>query len=129
LSERPRLFYDPDCGFCRWALAWVLRWDRRRRIEPVPIERLEDLDSWHFEHGGRRWSAGRAFVPLLGELPGGRLLAPVARRVEWLLVPGYEWVARHRAALARLIPSRSKQKADKLVETRRFRPDRTYTRT
>ena len=87
MSERPRLFYDPDCGFCRWALAWVLRWDRRRRIEPVPIERLEDLDSWHFEHGGRRWSAGRAFVPLLEQLPGGRLLAPVARRVEWLLVP------------------------------------------
>lgn len=117
---RPRLLYDEDCGFCRWALAWVLRWDRRRRIDPVPIERPEDLDSWHFERGGRRWSAGRAFTPLLEELPGGRLLAPAARRVEWLLVPGYEWIARHRAALARLIPRRSKERADKLIEGRRL---------
>jgi predicted DCC family thiol-disulfide oxidoreductase YuxK len=118
LSERPRLYYDRDCGFCRWALAWVLRWDRRRRLLPVPIEDPSDLDSWHFERDGRRWSGGRAFAPLLEELPGGGLLAPLARRLEWLLVPGYRWVADHRSALSKLVPWRSRARADALVHER-----------
>ena len=117
-SARPRLYYDEDCGFCRWTLAWVLRWDRRRTLQAIPIERSEDLDSWHFERGGRRWSAGRAFAPLLEELPGGRLLAPLARHLEWLLVPGYRWVANHRGGLSKLILRRSRAKADRLVESR-----------
>jgi predicted DCC family thiol-disulfide oxidoreductase YuxK len=115
---RPRLHYDEDCGFCRWTLAWVLRWDRRHRLEPVPIERPEDLDSWHFARGGERWSGGRAFAPLLEELPGGRVLAPVARRLEWLLVPLYRWVADHRTPLSKLVPARSKRAADAIVERR-----------
>ncbi len=115
MSKRPRVYYDPDCGFCRWTLALILRWDRRRRLAPVAIERPEDLDSWHFERGGRRWSAGKAFAPLLEELPGGRLLAPLARRLEWLLVPTYGWVAEHRTALSKLVPAGSKRRADALV--------------
>jgi predicted DCC family thiol-disulfide oxidoreductase YuxK len=115
LSERPLLYYDRDCGFCRWALAWVLRWDRRHRLRPVPIESADDLDSWHFERDGRRWSGGRAFAPLLEELPGGRLLAG---RMEWLLVPGYRWVANRRSGLSRLVPKRSKARADALVKSR-----------
>ena len=89
MSERTRLYFDQDCGFCRWTLAWVLRWDRHRRLRPVAIGNPRDLDSWHFERDGRRWSGGRAFAPLLEELPGGRALALLARRLEWLLVPAY----------------------------------------
>jgi predicted DCC family thiol-disulfide oxidoreductase YuxK len=96
----------------------VLRWDRRKRLLPVPIEAPEDLDSWHFERGGRRWSSGWAFAPLLEELPGGRLLARLARRLEWLLVPGYRWVAAHRSALSRLVPAGSRRRADALIEAR-----------
>jgi predicted DCC family thiol-disulfide oxidoreductase YuxK len=118
LSERPRLYYDRDCGFCRWTLAWILRWDRGGRLLPVPIENPEDLDSWHFVHGGRRWSGGLAFAPLLEELPGGRPLASLARRLEWVLVPGYRWVADHRTNLSRLVPARSKARADALVSAR-----------
>jgi predicted DCC family thiol-disulfide oxidoreductase YuxK len=129
LSERPRLYYDHDCGFCRWTLAWVLRWDRRHRLRPVPIEspegdrELGDLggarpESWHLVRDGRRWSGGHAFAPLLKELPGGRLLAPVARRLEWLLVPGYRWVADHRSALSRLVPARCGARADAVVVAR-----------
>lgn len=118
MSECPRLYYDPDCGFCRWTLAWILRWDRRRRLLPVPIERLEDLDSWHFERGGRRWSGGRAFAPLVEELPGGRVLAPLARRLEWLLIPGYRWVAEHRSGLSKLVPASSKRRADLVLKSR-----------
>jgi predicted DCC family thiol-disulfide oxidoreductase YuxK len=120
VTERPRLYYDEDCGFCRWALAWVLRWDRRGRLQPVRIERPEDLDSWHFERGGRRWSAGEAFAPLLEELPGGRLLAPLAHRLEWLLAPAYRWVARNRAVLSKLVPAWSKRRADELVAARAY---------
>jgi predicted DCC family thiol-disulfide oxidoreductase YuxK len=115
---RPRLLYDRDCGFCRWTLAWILRWDRRHRLDPVPISDPADLDSWHFERGGIRWSAGHAFAPLLEELPGGRPLAPLARRLQWLLVPGYRWVAAHRNGLSRMVPARSKARADRIVRSR-----------
>ena len=120
MSERARILYDPDCGFCRWTLAWVLRWDRRRRLEPVPIETPEDLDSWHFERGGRRWSAGKAFAPLLEELPGGRVLAPLAGHLEWLSVPVYSWVADHRSALSKLLSAGSKRRADEIVCVRAY---------
>ena len=123
MSERPRVYYDRDCGFCRWMLAWILHWDRRRRLRPVPIESPEGdrelgdlgdarLDAWHLVRDGVRWSGGRAFAPLLEELPGGRLLAPLARRLERLLVPAYRWVANHRSGLSRLVPGRSKRRAD-----------------
>jgi predicted DCC family thiol-disulfide oxidoreductase YuxK len=123
VSERPRLYYDPDCGFCRWTLAWILRWDRRRRLRPVPIESREGdrdlgdlgdarLEAWHLVRDGVRWSGGRAFAPLLEELPGGGVLAPLARRLECLLVPAYRWTAKHRSGLSRLVPGRSKRQAD-----------------
>jgi predicted DCC family thiol-disulfide oxidoreductase YuxK len=118
VTERPRVLYDEDCGFCRWTLGWLLRWDRRRRLEPVPITDPADLDSWHLERDGKRWSAGYAFAPLLEELPGGRALAPVARAMEWLLVPAYRFVAKHRTPLSKLVPARSKARADALVGAR-----------
>ena len=80
--------------------AWLLRWDRRRRLEIVPIGSEEGdralgdlgearLESWHLVRDGERRSGGRAFAPLLEELPGGRALAPLARRLEFVLVPLY----------------------------------------
>lgn len=129
MSERPRLYYDHDCGFCRWTLAWVLRWDRRHRLRPVAIESPEGerelgdlgearLEAWHLVRDGRRWSGGRAFAPLVEELPGGRLLAPIARRLEWLLVPGYRWIADHRNGLSKVVSKRGKRRADALVAAR-----------
>ena len=123
MSERPRVYYDQDCGFCRWTLSWILRWDRRRGLRPIPIESPEGdrelgdlgdarLEAWHLVRDGVRWSGGRALAPLLAELPGGRVLAPLARRLECLLVPAYGWVAKHRSGLSRLVPGRSKRRAD-----------------
>jgi predicted DCC family thiol-disulfide oxidoreductase YuxK len=134
LSERPRLYYDHDCGFCRWTLAWVLRWDRRRRLRPIAIESPEGdrelgdlgearLESWHLVRDGERWSGGQALAPLLEELPGGRLLGAAARRLEWLLVPAYRWVAEHRDRLAKLVPASSRRRADSLVGERAARLD------
>jgi predicted DCC family thiol-disulfide oxidoreductase YuxK len=129
LSERPRLYYEHDCGFCRWTLAWVLRWDRRHRLRPVAIESPEGerelgdlgearLESWHLVRDGRRWSGGRAFAPLLEDLPGGRLLAPIARRLECLLVPGYRWIADHRSGLSKVVSKRGMRRADAVVAAR-----------
>jgi predicted DCC family thiol-disulfide oxidoreductase YuxK len=52
-----QVFYDRDCGFCRWTIGWLVRIDRRAALEPLPIQSQEgervlgDLDaplaSWH----------------------------------------------------------------------------------
>jgi predicted DCC family thiol-disulfide oxidoreductase YuxK len=126
---RPRIYYDSDCGFCRWALAWVLRRDRALRLRPVEIDSAEgerelgDLgaarfDSWHLVRDGQRYSGGRAFAPLLEELPGGRIFGHLARRLEFATVPGYRWVEAHRTCLSRLVPERSKARASALVDVR-----------
>lgn len=124
-----RVYYDRDCGFCRWALAWLLRWDRRRRLRPVAIQSAEGdrelgdlgaqrLASWHLVRAGERHSGGRAFAPVLEELPGGRLPAALARRLEVVLIPAYDWVATHRRGLARFVPAGAKRRADRLVAER-----------
>jgi predicted DCC family thiol-disulfide oxidoreductase YuxK len=120
-----RVYYDRDCGFCRWTLAWLLRLDRRRALRPVAIQDAEgmSLDSWHaVGEDGVCHSAGRAFAPVLAELPGGRVLAPLARRLEFALVPAYRWVATHRSGLSRLVPAGAKRRADALVATRTRHP-------
>jgi predicted DCC family thiol-disulfide oxidoreductase YuxK len=76
------------------------------------------LESWHLVRGGERYSGGRAVAPLLEELPGGSVFAPIARRLEFALVPGYRWIADHRNDLSRLVPRRAKQRADALVRAR-----------
>jgi predicted DCC family thiol-disulfide oxidoreductase YuxK len=130
-GPRPRVYYDVDCGFCRWTLAWILRWDRRRRLRPIPIQSpdgardlgdlgAERLESAHFVRDGKRWSGGAALAPTLEELPGGWALAPIARRLEWLSGPVYRWVADHRGTLSKLVPARSKERADAVVASRRL---------
>jgi len=37
-AERPTLFYDGECGFCRDAVAVLSRWDREGRIELIPFQ-------------------------------------------------------------------------------------------
>jgi len=32
------VLYDRDCGFCRWMLAQVMRWDRRGLVRPVALQ-------------------------------------------------------------------------------------------
>ncbi len=126
------VLYDTDCGFCRWSLAQVLTLDRRGRLRPVALGTpeadalLADLDpearasSWHLvAPDGRRYSAGAAAPPLLRLLPGGRPPAALLAASPRLTERAYQWVAGNRPALSRLIPSRSKRRADGLIERRR----------
>ncbi len=115
---RPRwtLLYDADCGVCRRMLAWLLRWDREGRLEPIALQSpqasrlLTDLSperrwaSWHLiSPSGERSSAGAALAPLLRLLPGGRPPAAVAARFPGLAERGYRLVADHRSTLSKLI--------------------------
>jgi predicted DCC family thiol-disulfide oxidoreductase YuxK len=128
-APRARLYYDRDCGFCRWTLAWLLRLDRAHALEAIPIQspdgdrELGDLgearmESWHLIRNGERFSGAVAFAPLLEELPPLRFLAAVARRAEFLSVPAYRWVAAHRTGFSRLVPAGSKARADAYLRTR-----------
>lgn len=125
------VFYDADCGLCKWLLASLLRWDRPERLRPLALqgpeadELLADLSaeqrvaSWHLvSPAGVRASAGEATAPLLSLLPGGRvpaaLFAALPRQTEW----GYEWVAAHRSGLSGLLPSRAKRRASELIRER-----------
>lgn len=110
------LLYDAECGFCRWALRQVLRWDRAHRLRPCALQDPEAvrwlgdlpeedrMGSWHLVSAdGTRVSGGRAVAPLLRLLPGGRPLAVLAEAFPGLVERAYRWVARHRGRLGRLM--------------------------
>jgi predicted DCC family thiol-disulfide oxidoreductase YuxK len=125
------VLYDDDCGFCKWLLAGLLRWDRAGRLRPLALQRpeadelLADLTpharmaSWHLiSPAGERWSAGAALPLLLRLLPGGRGPAAVFARFPAATERGYRWVADHRAGLSRLVAARFKRRAIELVRRR-----------
>jgi predicted DCC family thiol-disulfide oxidoreductase YuxK len=134
-AARHRLLYDADCGLCRWTLAWVLRWDRRRAIVPVALqdrlaaELLADvaeekrMASWHLvEPDGEVVSAGAAVAPLLRLLPGGGPLAAPASRFQRAVDLAYDWVAGHRGALGRPLTRGAIARADRVIESRTSQP-------
>jgi predicted DCC family thiol-disulfide oxidoreductase YuxK len=125
-----RILYDADCGFCRWSLAWVLRWDRHRRLEPValqdpraeallgPMPEAERMESWHLVGPDGVASAGAAAPPLLRLLPGGGPPAALAERFPGAVERAYRWVADHRGVLARPLGERALGRADALIAAR-----------
>jgi predicted DCC family thiol-disulfide oxidoreductase YuxK len=126
------VLYDRDCGFCRWALAKILRWDRGHRLRPVALQDPEAdrllagmpeeqrMASWHLvDVDGGVHSGGPAGAPLLRLLPGGRPLAAVLERTPRAAERGYEWVADHRSWFGRPLTERAKRRADALIEERR----------
>jgi len=125
------VLYDGDCGLCKWLLAWLLRWDRERRLRPVALQRpeadallvdlasAERMASWHLvSPDGTRVSAGAALPSLLRLLPGGRLPAAILGRFPRLTNTGYRWVATHRIGISRFVPRRSKRRAAERVRER-----------
>ncbi len=112
---KPVLFYDQDCGFCRWSTDRIITWSRGR-VEAASLQgpradaALRHIDparrmrSWHFVRpDGTVRSAGAAVPDLLEVLPGVGFMAPVARVFRWPLEGLYWLVARNRHRLSRLI--------------------------
>jgi predicted DCC family thiol-disulfide oxidoreductase YuxK len=110
------LLFDSDCGFCKWCLSVILRWDRRNRLRPVAIQSPEGaalladmsprdrLASWHLvEPDGAVVSAGAAAAPLARLLPAGRPLAALFDAFPTVTERGYRWVAEHRGAFGRVL--------------------------
>jgi predicted DCC family thiol-disulfide oxidoreductase YuxK len=130
-AGRHRILYDPDCGFCRWALAWVLRWDRDAKLVPTPLggpvaDRLlasmpetERTASWHLvATGGEVRSGGAAAAPLLRLLPGGRAPAALVERMPSLVERSYRLVACNRSRLGRRLPRSAIARADEVIADR-----------
>ncbi len=130
------MLYDADCGFCKWLLSGLLRWDRAARLHPIALQRSEADDllaeltpgermaSWHLiSPAGERDSGGAALPPVLRLLPGGRFPAAVLARWPRLTDRGYRWVAEHRSQLARGVPAGSRRRAAEHVRRREQQPD------
>ena len=118
LTGKGVLFYDADCGFCRWCVAKVIAWDSKERIVPMAIGSpeaaalLADVEparrsaSWHFrDRDGTVFSAGAAFAPLLRAIARGlaarRLRLALSTRSRACLSPRRlqprrAWDPRHR---------------------------------
>jgi predicted DCC family thiol-disulfide oxidoreductase YuxK len=137
-GPRQLILYDADCGFCRWALAWVLRWDRHRRLVPVALQggraaallgRIEAerrMASWHLVgEDGSVVSAGQAAAPLLRLLPGGSPLAAVCERFPSAVERAYARVVSLRGPLGRRLGDRTLARADRLIADRATEPAST----
>jgi predicted DCC family thiol-disulfide oxidoreductase YuxK len=137
-QRRWAVLYDADCGFCKWLLSAVLRWDRAARLQPIALQRSEADDllreltpaermaSWHLiSPAGERRSGGAAAPPLLRMLPAGRLLAAGFAQFPGLTERGYRWVAEHRSQLSKWVPSSAKQRASQHVHQREQDRERT----
>jgi predicted DCC family thiol-disulfide oxidoreductase YuxK len=117
VSSRAIVFYDHDCGFCRWTLGLMLAWDRGHRLWPAPIESAVGerwlfgmpvearMASWHIvEEGGRVSSAGLGILEILSYVPGGGLLAGPLRLVPGVVERAYWLVAGRRSRISRFVP-------------------------
>jgi predicted DCC family thiol-disulfide oxidoreductase YuxK len=118
--EQAVILYDADCGFCRWSLHTILAWDSANLLRPVALQDPEadrllkgmdhrqKMGSWHLvTPDGAIYSAGAAVPPLMEILPAGKPLAVVASTFPKATESLYQWVARNRGTLGRLLASRS----------------------
>jgi predicted DCC family thiol-disulfide oxidoreductase YuxK len=131
MPDRPVVVYERSCGFCSWTAGLIMRWDRSHRLRPLALEDpeadvlLSEVDpdvrpqSWHFvARDGSVTSFGVAAAPLLRELPGGSLLAPLVGLAPAFTNRAYRAVAEHRSALSKLVPRASVERARQLLGER-----------
>ncbi|WP_111766289.1 thiol-disulfide oxidoreductase DCC family protein [Nakamurella deserti] len=125
------VYYDADCGFCIWAVALLLRFDRGRRLDVATIQGAVDgplarvprdrvMESFHtVSRSGGLASAGAALTVTLRALPALRWAGALSGRVPRLTGWAYRWIADHRGRLATLVPERAKARARVVVAARR----------
>jgi predicted DCC family thiol-disulfide oxidoreductase YuxK len=126
------LFYDADCGFCRWTAATIAVWDRRGALRLVTLQDRSEADrllgpmdmqtrmaSWHLVTAdGRVHSAGSGVAPLLRLLPGGAVPARLTEVIQPAVDAAYAFVARHRSVFGRLLPRSVRERADARLRRR-----------
>jgi predicted DCC family thiol-disulfide oxidoreductase YuxK len=130
-TRRPIVVYDVDCGFCRWAVALVLAWDRRRELDLMTLQdpRAADLlasvpedERMKSSHlvmpDGTVHSGGASVEPLAGVLPAGTPAALIARAMPGLMDAGYGLVAGNRMKVSKLVPAGAKRRADERIRRR-----------
>ncbi len=135
VSARHLLLYDRDCGFCRWSVAWILRLDRRRALEPLALQDprapgllpgLSEEERMRSAHivtpDGRRHTGGAAAGPVFRLIPGGSPLARIAERFPRAAEGGYRWVADRRSAFGRPVTDAAKRRADAVIAEREGSP-------
>ena len=114
------ILFDDDCGFCRWSVVKLQRWDRGHRLRPLALQTEEashllggmdpqtKMASWHLVTvDGRVHSAGDAVAPLARLLPAGAPIAALARTFPGATSAAYRWVTRHRDGLGRAVGQRA----------------------
>jgi predicted DCC family thiol-disulfide oxidoreductase YuxK len=130
-AGRHLILYDRDCGFCRWSLGWLLRWDRRRALAPLALQEpladrlLADLTeeermaSWHLiTPAGERVSGGVAAAPMLRLLPGGAPLGRLLRAFPAATERAYGFAARRRSTIGHVITAGARARADAVIARR-----------
>lgn len=106
------MLYDGGCGFCGWAVRFILRHDRHRvfRFAPLDSDPARLLLSWHglpedpgsvvVLDDGQAFLRSDALLRVLRRLGGGlHLLRLGGALPRPLRDVGYDWVARHRGRL------------------------------
>ncbi|MGH9198561.1 MAG: thiol-disulfide oxidoreductase DCC family protein, partial [Acidimicrobiia bacterium] len=140
LVTRAQVLYDDDCGFCRWLLAKIVRWDVESVLEPVSLrssraaELLSEIDervrlsSWHLvQPDGSVLSGGSAIAPLLDYLTRRRLRffligAKIARSAPRTTEKLYGFVARNRHRFGRWLGEEACAVDPTEVAGRRMKP-------
>jgi predicted DCC family thiol-disulfide oxidoreductase YuxK len=122
------VFYDEECGYCRWSVAQLLRFDRDRRLRLIAIQSQQGehllaaippelrLASAHLiDSDGRLYSGGEAAAPIAAALPSLARSAPLLRRLARPVNAGYNLVAVNREKFGRLVGSSSRERADRSI--------------
>lgn len=126
------VFYDGECGFCKFCVALLLRWDRARRLYPMPIQdpeaqallavvpEHERLLSAHVRTASGQVLSGADAAPaLLRERPGGR---PPALLATWTMPAVrlfYRLLTWARPAIGSILPATWREWATGLIAERR----------
>ena len=111
------LIWDGACGFCRNAVAWMLRHDHAGRIRAVPYQDLASPPMtpalrYQAERAvqvltpqGQQHSGGRAVLYVLRQVGWRPWLVGLASRrpFVWLVEGGYRVVARNRQLFSRVM--------------------------
>jgi len=87
MDTRTWILWDGDCGFCRRAIAWMMRHDRQGRFQAVQYQQAPTPPMTPALH-----AACEHAVHVV--MPDGRILRAGRATLHILSTVGYGWIAR-----------------------------------